>query len=132
MKSLDTNIILRLILQDNNDHLSKIINLIESSKTESLHVADAVFFECAWVLAGDYYKFDRALIGRALLEICNIPQINCNRQLIESAVPLYIATSSVSFIDVCLAIYSSLNNASPLLTFDEKLAQAMPEYASLL
>ena len=132
MKSLDTNIILRLILQDNKSHLNKIINLIDSSKTDSLNVADVVFFECVWVLAGEYYKFDRQLIGKAILEICNIPQISCNRNLLEQAVPIYVSASSISFVDVCLAVYSNLNNASPLLTFDKKLATAMPAHVSML
>ena len=132
MKSLDTNIILRLILQVNKPHLTKIINLLESSKTDSLHVADVVFFECVWVLAGDYYKFDRELVGKALLEICNVPQINCYRSLIEQAVPIYVSTASVSFTDVCLAVYSKLNDARPLLTFDKKLSVAMPADVILL
>ncbi len=132
MKSLDTNIALRLLLQDVPGQFSKIVALIDASKPSSLAVADAVFFECAWALGGDMYKFDRELIGKLLLQLAYIPQINCNQIMLEKAVPLFVNNNQISFIDACLVIYAELNDAAPLLTFDQKLAKQLPNYVQLI
>lgn len=132
MKSLDTNITLRLLLQDVPEQLTKIVALIDNSKTSSLAIADAVFFECVWILSGKQYKFERMLIGKLLLQVADIPQVNCNRVMLEKAVPLYVKYRNISFIDACLSVYAELNDAIPLLTFDKKLASALPKSVSVL
>jgi predicted nucleic-acid-binding protein len=132
MKSLDTNITLRLLLQDVPDQLRKVVDLIDNSKSRSLQIADAVFFECVWILSGKMYNFERELIGKLLLQIADIPQINCNRVMLEEAVPLYVQHNNISFIDACLAVYAEINSATPLLTFDKKLAAALPKTVSTL
>ncbi|HUD07083.1 MAG TPA: PIN domain-containing protein [Candidatus Saccharimonadales bacterium] len=132
MRSLDTNITLRLLLQDVPDQLSKVVDLIDNSKSGSLQVADAVFFECVWILSGKMYNFERELIGKLLLQIADIPQINCNRVMLEKAVPLYVNHSSISFIDACLTVYAELNSAIPLFTFDRKLATTLPKTVAIL
>lgn len=132
MKSLDTNITLRLLLQDMPEQLDKIFALIDSSKPNSLLVADAVFFECVWIMSGKMYKFDRTLIGKLLIQVTDIPQINCNRAMLVKAVPLYVANTQISFIDACLSVYAELNGATPLLTFDKKLVSALPKAAAIL
>jgi len=132
VRSIDTNIILRLVLRDVPAQLEKIDKLMHSSKPGSLSVADAVFFECVWILSGKMYKFDRSLIARLLLQITYIPQINCNRVMLEKAIPLYVKHSKISFIDACLSVYAELNDATPLLTFDRKLAIALPKTVSAL
>ena len=132
MKSLDTNIALRLILHDVPEQLNKAIDLIDNSKSRSLGMADAVFFECVWILSGKQYNFGRELIGKLLLQVADIPQVNCNRVMLEKAVPLYINHKKISFVDACLAVYAELDDTIPLLTFDKKLASALPISVSIL
>lgn len=127
MRSLDTNVALRLILRDVPDQLGKIFTLIDGAKPGSLAMADAVFFECVWILTGKAYGFDRSIIGRHLLQVASIPQINCNRAMLERAIPVWVKHSSISFVDACLAAYVELNNATPLLTFDRRLHDALPK-----
>lgn len=132
MKSLDTNITLRLLLQDVPNQFRKVVDLIDNSKSGSLQIADAVFFECVWILSGKTYNFERELIGKLLLQVADIPQINCNRVMLEEAVPLYVQHNNIAFIDACLAVYAEINSATPLLTFDKKLAAALPKTVSTL
>jgi predicted nucleic-acid-binding protein len=132
VKSLDTNIALRLLLRDVPEQLGRIEALIDNSKPGSLAIADVVFFECAWILAGKIYNFNRELIGKLLLQIADIPQVNCSRAMLEKAVPLYVSYTSISFIDTCLSVHAELNNAAPLLTFDKRLARVLPETTQLL
>jgi predicted nucleic-acid-binding protein len=132
VKSLDTNITLRLLLHDVPEQHNRVLALIDNSKSGSLGIADAVFFECVWILSGKQYNFERELIGKLLLQVVGIPQVNCNRVMLEKAVPLYVKHKKISFVDVCLAVYAELNDAMPLLTFDKKLASALPKSVAIL
>ena len=130
MPSLDTNILLRLMLNDVPAQTGKIIKLLETSRPHSLQIADAVWLECVWILTGMGYS--RADIAASLLDLMEFPQFNCNRALIEKAVPVYAKHPKISFIDACLAVYAELNDAAPLVTFDKALAKQLPEQVRLL
>jgi predicted nucleic-acid-binding protein len=132
MRSIDTNITLRLILRDVPEQLEKIFALIEKSKPAEIAVADAVFFECVWILTGPGYKFGRELTAKLILGVAAIPQINANRTMLARATSAWVKHPAISFIDACLAAYAELNNAVPLLTFDRKLASALPETVAKL
>jgi len=132
MKSLDTNITLRLLLRDVPEQLDKVLNLIDSSKANSLMLEDAVLFECVWIMSGKMYRFDRQLVGKLLLGLTSIPQIICNKAMLEKAIPLYVSHKKISFVDACLTAYAELNNAVPLLTFDRKLAETAPKIVTEL
>jgi len=132
MKSLDTNITLRLLLRDVPEQLDKVLNLIDSSKSNSLMLEDAVLFECVWIMSGKMYRFDRQLVGKLLLGLTSIPQIICNKAMLEKAIPLYVSHKKISFVDACLTAYAELNNAMPLITFDRNLAETVPKIVTEL
>jgi len=132
MTSLDTNILLRLGLKDVPTQVDKIVSMLEATSPDSLTVADVALFECAWVLRNTPYHFDRPMIAKFLSKIASIPQISCNRLMLKRALPIFINNSNISFIDACLATYAELNNRTPLLTFDKKLAKALPKTVNLL
>lgn len=132
MISIDTNIVLRLLLRDDPSQTEKIIGIIDNAKPGGIMVADAVFFEVAWVLSGKYYGLNRPLIAKLLRQLAAIPQINCNRNLLEQALPLYVKHKDISFIDACLATYAELNQATPLITLDKRLAMALPKTVTML
>lgn len=125
MQSLDTNIILRLLLRDIPEETEKVIQLLESKSSRSLIVEDVIFFEVVWVLSRQPYCFSREMICHALLKVTGLPQIKCNRPLLAKAIPLYVKHSRLSFIDVCLTIYADFKNATPLLTLDQPLAKQL-------
>ncbi len=91
-----------------------------------------VFAEMVWVLQGEAFGYGRQQIADNLQSIMAIRHINCNRALLEKAIPLYVQHGTISFIDACLAVYSELNGAVPLLTFDKKLAAALPGLSTLV
>lgn len=132
LKSLDTNILLRILLQDVPLQLDKIKVLFRDSRPGSLLVEDAVFFECVWILSGEMNNFSREEIGSLILKITSLRQVNCNKAMLEIAIPNYAKYSTISFIDACLAAYAELNNATPLLTFDKKLTAALPKSVNVL
>lgn len=131
MQSLDTNVILRLLLNDIPEQTLLIKNLIAQSSRGSLVIADAALFETVWILSGPRYGLSRETIGRALLKITAIAQVKCNRRLVANVLPLYIKHPKLSFVDICLTIYAEAATATPLLTFDKNLAKQLPA-ASLI
>ena len=122
--SLDTNVILRLLLKDVAQQYVTALELLKST-TNQFAVADAAIIETAFVL-NRYYKFNRPQIAEAVSGLMSLTQINCNRSLFSQALPLYRKYPSLSFEDCCLAVYAELNGALPLWTFDKKLAKQAP------
>lgn len=120
MGSLDTNILLRLLVNDIPEQHKAALNLVENS-TGQLAIADTAVMEVVFVLER-YYELERKYIAEALEKLVGLPKFNCNRALFAKSLPLFVNHSSLSFEDCCLSIYAELNNALPLWTFDKKLA----------
>lgn len=131
MRSLDTNSLLRLILADIPNQTA-VVEALLIETTQKFAVADIVFAEIVWVLQGKVYGYDRQHIEANLKSIIAIKNISCNRIMLEKAIPLYVEHKSISFIDACLTVYAELNGAMPLLTFDRKLAKALPKIVETL
>jgi predicted nucleic-acid-binding protein len=122
--SLDANVLLRFILGDVENQSKAAISLLESSSGQ-LAVADQAFVEVVFVLEKGY-EMARADIVAALEGIISLPVINCNRVLLSTVLPHYLRSPALSFVDCCLATYADLNDATPLYTFDRKLANQLP------
>lgn len=118
--SLDTNVLLRLLLDDIPEQHTAAKKLIGQT-TNQFAVADTVIIELVFAL-DRYYGFSRLQIAEAVDGLMKLKEINCNQVLFEEALPLFINHSGLSFEDCCLAIYAQLNEAEPLWTFDKKLA----------
>ena len=126
MKSLDTNTLLRLVLADVPLQTAKVEALFDDT-SQKYTVADLVFAEVLLVLQGKPYMYGRSQIAEKVKAILAISQIDCNRVMLVKSLSLYISYPKISFIDACLAVYAELNDAKPLLTFDKKLATALPQ-----
>lgn len=129
VKSLDTNIVLRFLLQDHPEQSVEVTSMFRKAKPNSFAVADVVIFECVWILQGLSYQFDRQLIADTLDRLMAVDQINCNRAMVEKVLPLYLKYPAISFVDLALKVYAELNNAEPLLTYDKKVLRQLPSTA---
>jgi predicted nucleic-acid-binding protein len=123
--SLDTNVLLRLFLDDIPDQHQAVVNLLENNTNPSsapFAVADTAIIEAAFVLER-HYTFSREAIADAINGLMSLTETRCNHPLFEKALPIYTQHSKLSFEDCCLAVYAELDDAQPLWTFDKKLAQ---------
>lgn len=127
--SLDACCILRWLLQDIPEQAKAVHDLL--SYPGSYNVADTTLMEVVYVLE-KIYKQERYFIASCLNLISSLNQINCNRLLINTVIPIYAESPAVSFADCCAAIYAEINKAKPLLTFDKKLASKLPQAELLL
>ncbi len=119
--SLDTNILLRLVLNDIPDQMLAIKKLFEQNV--ALHVADIVIFEVVFIL-DKYYEFSREDICESLQTIIRNRNINCNRRLFEMSLVDYTKNNKLSFVDCTLPQYALLTSSEPLFTFDKELAKS--------
>ena len=124
MPSIDTNILLRIILRDNTKQLARARDLLGRHATFA--VADIAIIELEYILTG-YYKYSRQEFSDIVTKLLISNQhITMNRQLFERALKLYMKYPTESFDDCCLAVYARLNNQTPLYTFDKKMARDLP------
>lgn len=122
MPSLDTNILLRLILRDEPKLLEKAHGLL--AKHPEFRVADQVIIEIVYSLGG-YYDYSRVAIVDLLTKLMQNQRLNLNRALFSRAMPHYLKHPALSFIDCCLEAYAVTAGQTPLLTFDRKLASQL-------
>lgn len=118
--SLDTNAVLRLLLNDiPEQHLA--VKKLLAQAAGQFSVADTAIIELVFALQR-YYDFSRPQISEAATGLMQLKEINCNRTFFERALPIFVEYPALSFEDCCLAACAELNDAKPLWTFDKKLA----------
>ena len=122
---IDTNIMVRLITKDNPKQLQKAINLL--SHEDNLYVfEDAAMMEVVFVLSGKVYQYGREKIAEKIKKIMLIPNLVCNKGLIEDSLNLYVKHSKLSFVDCYLTAVTAISQETPLWTLDKKLAAQSP------
>lgn len=122
--SLDTNLLLRLITLDVPQQHRAVKKLLETE--QKFLVDDIAVVEIVYALQG-HYKFSRAQIANSILPLLQIAQIIVDDSLIKTSVEYYLAHPALSFEDCYLSAKAGKINATPLWTFDRKLASQLPE-----
>lgn len=116
--SVDTNILLRLVLNDVPEQERSVRKLLSTKMR--YEVADVALTEMVFVLER-FYKMERQMVVQFLLVILRHPQFVCNKTLFERVLPVYVSKPALSIIDCVLLEYARLNKATPLYSFDKKL-----------
>ena len=129
MPSLDTNCLLRWLLDDVPEQTDIITSIINSE--ESLAVADAALIETVFVLE-KIKKISRETIEKAVLAVFEKDNIRCNRELFIEILPTYIRCPKLSFVDCYLEVFARRTGAVPLLTFDKKMGNQLSNIKLLL
>lgn len=121
-ESLDTNIILRLVLQDVPEQCAKVQELFMRMDV-TYNISDLAITEAVYVMQKDRSRAD---VVAGIKKIFEFPHINANFNLFNQVFPMYLENPQLSFNDCCLATYAALNEAEPLWTFDQALAKQNP------
>ena len=119
-ESLDTNMILRLMLNDVPKQRAKVVELLCHPEAV-YHVADLAITEAVYVM--QQCGKTRLEIVKYLDGLMKRMNIIANYNLFERVFPMYLNCPQLSFNDCCLAGYAALNEAEPLWTFDKDLAK---------
>ena len=129
LESLDTNILLRLVLNDVPEQGQKVQALL-SGKARKFRVDDLALTELVFVLE-KLYRLNRREIAEMLDIILSVPQLLLDRPLFQNVVQLYLASPALSITDCYLTSAASAHGAVPLWTFDKKLARQCPDAREL-
>lgn len=124
--SVDTNVILRLLLEDVPSQTKAAEQLL--TQAQSIEVADIAIVETIYVLE-KVYSMPRQQIVLNIQGILQHEKINCNRILFNETLSLYETEPKLSITDCALLHYARLNKATPLYTFDKDLVKKSSEDA---
>jgi predicted nucleic-acid-binding protein len=116
MNSLDTNVVLRYIVDDVPEQRGRARRLIEES---ACYLTDVVIIEVILVLE-TFYKTQRAEIVILLKKFLTLPTIVYNARQLDDTIDLYRANQSLSIVDCYSAIEAGASD-NLLITFDKKL-----------
>ena len=118
---LDTNVLLRFLLNDHPAHGAAAKKLFEDAGSGklALQVPSIAITEAVFTLQG-YYKVDRADIGRELLKLLTAPgvKLTCPAWILEAVEDF--RTRNISFGDACLAAEAAADHHS-VASFDRGL-----------
>lgn len=125
--SLDTNLMLRLIMNDVPGQREKVLELLYTPRTVH-YLEDLVIAEILYALE-NFYLLERAdAVERLAMFLVRFDGcISYNNTLTSLAFPLYLEHPKLSFYDCCLACYAEIKHHEPLFTFDKKLAKQLPQ-----
>jgi predicted nucleic-acid-binding protein len=124
MKAVDTNILVRLILNDDIEQLRRIKELIVSTHHagQQLFVPQVVVQELIWVLQNNLgipkQKVVRAIDGILSLSVWDVEHAG----RIGRAIQIY-EEHDVDFTDACLAAISYEKNIEGVLSFDRDMGK---------
>ena len=122
MPSLDTNCLLRWLLDDVPEYTTIITTIISSEK--KLSIADVALIETIFVLE-KIKKISRETIKEAVFAVFEKDNIQCNRELFMEIFPVYISRPKLSFVDCYLEVFARKTGDVPLLTFDKKMGNQL-------
>ncbi len=118
MIRLDTNYILRYLLNDNE----KMATLAEEAILhKNVHISNEVWAEVVYVLEG-VYDLEKEKISKVLLSLLQADNIKVlDKYNLANALEMF-ALRKLDFVDCLLCAYASVNE---VLTFDKKLKKCV-------
>ena len=120
-ESLDTNVILRLMLGDLPEQRRAATNLLLSTGRE-FYISDLAISEAVHVMETPPYSHTRKQVADYFQILFMHPYIHYSRSLFEKVFTLYLSHPSLSFNDCYLSFEAEKRDHEPLWTFDRKLA----------
>ncbi|KIM04079.1 MAG: hypothetical protein KN64_10385 [Sulfurovum sp. AS07-7] len=120
MLYLDTNVILRYLLQDCEQFMAQSKDYIENNKT---YIKNEVFAEVVYVL-NKTYQVPRSEIANILKELLSINDIAVDsKEVIILAFEIF-ETKNIDFVDSLLCAYSKIMKIH-VVSFDKKLTKCL-------
>ncbi len=121
-KILDANIIIRYLVEDDNQKAGAIEKLFRSN--EALVVTDVTISEIIWVLLS-YYKQKKQNIIRQLTSFIQLTNIKCNKTILIRALEYY-KNLNIDWVDAYLSSYAIENKITGVYSYDKGLSK-IPE-----
>ncbi|MDE6787720.1 MAG: PIN domain-containing protein [Ruminococcus sp.] len=116
MKMLDTNMIIRYLIRDNEDMAEQVKHIL---KTEEVLVLPEVIAEVIYVMI-KVYEYDRIIVADTLLRFVNLSAVVLDKHEVVKAGLKFFRDTSLDFVDCLLCAYHT-EQGYEICTFDKKL-----------
>jgi len=116
-KVLDTNVIIRYLLNDDVKKADKVESLLKSK--DKLILTDVVVSEAVWVLSS-YYEVPKRQIKEWLSSLLILKNVKANKSLLLGALEYY-GRLSVDWIDAYLISFVLESNLKEIYSYDQDL-----------
>jgi predicted nucleic-acid-binding protein len=118
---IDTSVILRILVQDDNVKIKASVKLIKESKKRGivLYILPVVILEIVWVLE-KVYKYDKKTIREHIEAILNTHELRCEMESVfRMAIKTY-AEKNIKFADAVMGYWGIERDIFVVYTYDEK------------
>ena len=112
MKYLDTNLILRYLIND--PEAERVEKLLKSS--DELFLPDVVFAEIVWVLKS-FYKWEKSKILAVTTGLLKLNSIKANKNLLLNSIKLF-ENYNIKYVDAYIAASMYKNKTKLIYSFD--------------
>lgn len=127
LEAIDTNLIMRAILNDVPAQAEKVYELLETSAS-IFYAPDLAITEAVYNLEGNLYgEWDRESIVNALGGFLKTPRVDYDKPLFDRVFELYLTHPKLSFNDCYLAAHVADRDRTPIWTFDKAFANQAVE-----
>ncbi len=122
MIALDTNVVVRLLVDDDPDECARARRLVEAAEArqESLWLADVVWCETVWVLES-CYRLPREAVAAALRRLARARQVVLESPDQVAAALARYGSGSADFADYLILEHAHAATCDRLASFDRKL-----------
>lgn len=124
IQSVDTNILLRLILNDVPAQRARAYKHILNGAT--YYIPTLALTEVVFTLERGKYRHSRKTIVEALTPLINSSCFIYDKTLLKEVFPFYLSRPSLSFNDCVLSFEVAKLEREPLWTFDKAFAKQSP------
>jgi predicted nucleic-acid-binding protein len=128
MIAFDTNVLIRMLIEDDHNQAKLVRNLIIQAETDSeqILVLSEVLIETVWVLESSY-QCTRAEIAHFLETLTHTPVFAvAEHSVLREAVSQY--KQGGDFADLVIVFQAKRFQAKKLFSFDKKLQKKFPGY----
>jgi predicted nucleic-acid-binding protein len=124
MASLDTNILVRYLVRDDERQLELARQLIEQQvqARKTLYIPISVTLELEWVLRSRY-GFNKATVTETYKSLLQSRELEFQSESAVEIALLYYKTHTADFADCLHTALAGQSTHTPLITFDKKAAR---------
>ena len=118
MKLIDSNLLLRLLTNDDPTQAEAVEKLLKFSP-EPIFLPDVTVAEIVWVLSS-FYRLSKEEIIEKIYILLSSRNIDCNKALLLRSLYFY-RSFNIAFIDAYLAAYCEQEKLEGIYSFDKDL-----------
>lgn len=124
---VDTNILIRLLIKDDDRQREACIRLLGKAKNKELmlYILPVAILETVWILE-KYYKLPRKAVRDFIEALLNTPEILCEMEnVFKLAIAVY-EEKNIKFADAVMGYWGMEKNLNIIYTYDKKDFSRIP------